>query len=123
VTASVPRQDTHLGVTPGAGAVTVDPMALPGAALMYQAAALLGPQLSSSVISPHSSLARLDSNAPEAPEQLGAQSSEMRPRIVPVNQTEFQQQQQRADNEAVRNANAAWTAATWRLISGQQPQP
>ena len=123
----MPRQDTHLGSNPGAGAVIIDPVALPGAALMCQAAALLGPQLGTSVINPHSSLARLVSNAPEVPEQLGARSPEMRPGIDSVTQIEFQQQhqqqQQRTDSEAVRNANAAWTAATWRLISGQLPEP
>ena len=42
-------------------------------------------------------------------------------------QQQLQQQQQRdeavMDPQGVHNANAAWTAATWRLISGLQPQP
>ncbi len=128
MTASLPRQDTHRRISPGAGAASDDPVARSGAALMYQAAVLLGPQLGASTMNPHSSSARLISTAPEVTEQLVAQSPEMRLKTTPVDQMELQQQQQqqqqqRTGSEAVRNANAAWTAATWRLISGQQPQP
>ena len=122
VMAAMPLQDSHRHSTTGVGAETIDPVAMPGAALMYQAAALLGSPLSRSIMDPHSTAGHLMLEAPEMAEQLAGQSLGMPPNISSETQRR-QQRQQQHDSQAVRHANAAWTAATWRLISGQQPQP
>ena len=112
--------------------------ALPGTDLVQQARTLLHQQLvgqyDASAV-PDSSSATVSMDAPDAEDQAAPSSTAACPTMNSEQHRQLhlrthhhhhhhqQQQQQQALAEAVRNANAAWTAATWRLISGQQPQP
>ena len=115
-----------------------DPTVPTGVVLVPQAGVQLGPQSGmTSAFSANPPLTHRMSGTIDAIEPQGTTAQQARPSSAAQLestwaresseqhlQSEQQQQQQEVvavDPQAVRNANAAWTAATWRHISGQQP--
>ncbi len=72
--------------------------------------------------SPSGAAQRAESST--APSQIARGVQREQQRLQSQQQRQLQPQRDAPmDQQAVHDAHAAWTAATWRLISGLQPQP